>query len=255
MKIKKSLGTQWAPSPAWIIPKWTIHFVFIEYLHINFFGIIAVLQIMYSFGNNCDAIKIHFRHRPEHKSGGRESSSYIGSIKNINEAEYEASDELCKQQSWMVNNDQVFSILQCTSEWESHAQAHLFFFILDSIVDKPAFMTLSNDHGANIYANVSGQQSQPLYGNITDTTPLIRQPEYDPMIPETCPVFIDDLGQYVSENHSNLNAGFKEQYKVTVSISDSIYGRILIKHDIIIACNEGWSMTIILHVHNYAHLT
>ena len=84
-------------------------------------------------------------------------------------------------------------------------------FSADSVVDdKKDPIPPPDDDGANIYANVVGQ---PLYGNTPDA-PFIRQPEYDPMIPETCPVFIDDLGQYVSENHSNMNAGFKEQYKV-----------------------------------------
>lgn len=49
-----------------------------------------------------------------------------------------------------------------------------------------------------------------MYENPTS----IKQAPFDPMIPETCPVSVDDLGRYVAENHFNANNKFKEQFKV-----------------------------------------
>ena len=64
------------------------------------------------------------------------------------------------------------------------------------------------------YGNIITGPEQLQSDNVTTTTDTI----YDPMIPETCPILIDDLGQYVSDNHCNLNSGFKDQYQVIIII-------------------------------------
>ena len=54
-----------------------------------------------------------------------------------------------------------------------------------------------------------------MYENPTS----LKQAPFDPMIPETYPVSVDDLGRYVAENHFNENNKFKEQFKVCDSLN------------------------------------
>ena len=83
---------------------------------------------------------------------------------------------------------------------------------LDSYVDHtvavPVYEAVSN-----IYVDVS----DGLYTDLSDQV-FVLSP-YDPMIPETCPVSINDIELYVSKNHSNMNSGFREQFKVYLSNS------------------------------------
>ena len=39
---------------------------------------------------------------------------------------------------------------------------------------------------------------------------------FDPLIPCTCPVSVNELGTYVASCHSDGNAGFSKQYQVNI---------------------------------------
>ena len=41
-------------------------------------------------------------------------------------------------------------------------------------------------------------------------------PVFDPLIPNTCPVSISDLGTHVASYHSDTNTAFNQQYQVTI---------------------------------------
>lgn len=86
----------------------------------------------------------------------------------------------------------------------------LYCPFIDTTVDDAAKPSQQND--GNIYANVT----TPVYGNIDD----LERP-YDPEIPVVCPVPVVELGSHVSRNHSNMNTGFKDQYKVIKPFSDT----------------------------------
>ena len=78
---------------------------------------------------------------------------------------------------------------------------------VDYIVHVPVYEAVTN-----IYAYATVDVSDGLYTDPSDQGPVLSP--YDPMIPETCPVPLNDFGLYVSKNHSNLNSGFREQFKV-----------------------------------------
>ena len=74
-------------------------------------------------------------------------------------------------------------------------------------------------------------------GDITDITYAVPSSSvhthpppstiYDPQIPPTLPISLDDLGTHVASCHSDGNAAFNEQYKVII-INNSI--SFIIKH-------------------------
>ena len=82
---------------------------------------------------------------------------------------------------------------------------------IDTTVDDTAKPSQQDD--GNIYANVT---DTPVYGNIDDP----GRP-YDPQIPVVCPVSVVELGSHVLQNHSNMNNGFKDQYKVIMPSSNT----------------------------------
>lgn len=43
---------------------------------------------------------------------------------------------------------------------------------------------------------------------------------YNPQIPHTLPISLDDLGIHIASCHSGGNAGFAEQYKVNVILTN-----------------------------------
>ena len=64
-------------------------------------------------------------------------------------------------------------------------------------------------------------------GGITDTlyvvpsSPVHSPPptiNFDPQIPPTLPILLDDLGTHVASCHSDSNAAFSEQYKVKMKL-------------------------------------
>lgn len=83
----------------------------------------------------------------------------------------------------------------------------LSIYFIDTTVNTtvPSF-----EANASIYANT--EVTTDLYENpgAAKATP----PPYDPMIPEIRPILLEAFGQYVAENHYNLNTGFREHYKV-----------------------------------------
>ena len=58
------------------------------------------------------------------------------------------------------------------------------------------------------YANVKEKSSSPVYATPPSPCP------FDPQIPPTLPISLDDLGTHVASCHSDGNAAFSEQYKV-----------------------------------------
>ena len=82
---------------------------------------------------------------------------------------------------------------------------------LDSYVDHKVAVPVY-EAVTNIYAYTTFDVADGLYTDPSDLGPVLSP--YDPMIPETCPVPLNDFGLYVSKNHSNVNSGFREQFKV-----------------------------------------
>ena len=74
---------------------------------------------------------------------------------------------------------------------------------------------------ATVYMNMSYDKSQE--SDITDITYAVPPPSiiFDPQIPPTLPISLDDLGTHVASCHSDGNAAFSEQYKVII-INDKI---------------------------------
>ena len=77
---------------------------------------------------------------------------------------------------------------------------------------------------ATVYMNMSYDKSQE--NDITDITyavpstsvhtPPPPSTSFDPQIPPTLPISLDDLGTHVASCHSDGNAAFSEQYKVII---------------------------------------
>ena len=80
----------------------------------------------------------------------------------------------------------------------------LIVICIGTVVDVDSTNTSSTQE--HLCGSITGLELQDDVTNETTT--------FNPLIPETRPVFIDLLNQYVSDNHSNLNSGFKEQFKV-----------------------------------------
>ena len=69
------------------------------------------------------------------------------------------------------------------------------------------------------YTNTT--ETIPTYDDINISSSLHKSFSYDPQIPPTLPISLDDLGTHVASCHSDGNAAFSEQYKVII-IYDSI---------------------------------
>ena len=72
----------------------------------------------------------------------------------------------------------------------------------------------------DLYTTINDAVKQDaLYANVeikntnggTGATPV-----FDPLIPNTCPVSIDDLGTHVASYHSDTNSAFNQQYQVVI---------------------------------------
>ena len=69
------------------------------------------------------------------------------------------------------------------------------------------------------YTNIT--ENIPTYDDINVSSSLHKNSSYDPQIPPTLPISLDDLSTHVASCHSDGNAAFSEQYKVII-IYDSI---------------------------------
>ena len=71
------------------------------------------------------------------------------------------------------------------------------------------------------YTNITENTS--TYDNINNVSSSVyKSYSYDPQIPPTLPISLNDLGTHVASCHSDGNAAFSEQYKVIIIIYDSI---------------------------------
>ena len=61
----------------------------------------------------------------------------------------------------------------------------------------------------------------PTYDDINDSSSCQKTSSYDPQIPPTLFISLDDLGTHVASCHSDGNAPFSQQYKVII-IYDSL---------------------------------
>ena len=70
------------------------------------------------------------------------------------------------------------------------------------------------------YTNITENTSTyDVINNVSSS--VYKSYSYDPQIPPTLPISLDDLGTHVASCHSDGNAAFSEQYKVII-IYDSI---------------------------------
>ena len=70
------------------------------------------------------------------------------------------------------------------------------------------------------YTNITENTSTyDVINNVSSS--VYKSSSYDPQIPSTLPISLDDLGTHVASCHSDGNAAFSEQYKVII-IYDSI---------------------------------
>ena len=97
--------------------------------------------------------------------------------------------------------------------------------ITNELLEYTALTDQSSPTEATVYMNMSYDKSQD--GDITDITYAVPSSSvhthppppstiYDPQIPPTLPISLDDLGTHVASCHSNGNAAFNEQYKVII---------------------------------------
>ena len=49
---------------------------------------------------------------------------------------------------------------------------------------------------------------------VTGIYSAVKDVLYDPEIPDTCPVPVEEFGKFVIMNHKDTNKGFKELYRV-----------------------------------------
>ena len=69
----------------------------------------------------------------------------------------------------------------------------------------------------DLYTTVDTAKQDPLYANVQqkDANGVAgAAPVFDPLIPNTCPVSISDLGTHVASYHSDNNTAFNQQYQV-----------------------------------------
>ena len=71
----------------------------------------------------------------------------------------------------------------------------------------------------NVVSDVT--ESSVVESNLTneeDHSVLLQPPasSFDPLIPCTCPISVNELGTYVASCHSDGNAGFSKQYQVNI---------------------------------------
>ena len=71
------------------------------------------------------------------------------------------------------------------------------------------------------FCTVTEAPSTPtvVESNTYDSVPLqAPTPSFDPLIPCTCPISVNDLGTHVASCHSESNAGFNQQYQVMLKL-------------------------------------
>ena len=66
---------------------------------------------------------------------------------------------------------------------------------------------------AGLYANTTDNSSNAVYSVPSIQAPPLLPP-FNPMIPEISPILVNELGNYVSEKHFGMNAGFKAEFQV-----------------------------------------
>ena len=81
---------------------------------------------------------------------------------------------------------------------------------LDTTVDSK---TPDYEAVTGLYANTTNDSSNAVYSDPSTQTPP-PLPPFNPMIPETSPIPVNELGNYVSEKHFGMNAGFKAEFQV-----------------------------------------
>ena len=78
-------------------------------------------------------------------------------------------------------------------------------------------VTETND----LYTTVDTAKQDPLYANVEQkgTNGVTgAAPVFDPLIPNTCPVSVSDLGTHVASHHSDNNTAFNQQYQVQIKL-------------------------------------
>ena len=81
---------------------------------------------------------------------------------------------------------------------------------LDTTVDSK---TPDYEAVTGLYANTPDNSSNAVYSFPSRQAPP-PLPPFNPMIPETSPIRVNELGNYVSEKHFGMNAGFKAEFQV-----------------------------------------
>ena len=89
-------------------------------------------------------------------------------------------------------------------------------------IEYEAMTNMNNSHTTDDEYTVI--TSEPTYANVTEkgSCPIYAippsPPPFDPQIPPTLPISLDDLGTHVASCHSDSNAAFSEQYKVRTDV-------------------------------------
>ena len=83
------------------------------------------------------------------------------------------------------------------------------------------FTAVSTHDQTAMYSNV--KTTEVIYSDVTEEYSYsipsqAPTPSFDPLIPCTCPISINDLGTHVVSYHSDSNAGFSQQYQVMTKL-------------------------------------
>ena len=88
----------------------------------------------------------------------------------------------------------------------------------DTIVDSK---TPDYEAVTGLYANTTNDSSNPVYSDPSIQAPPLLPP-FNPMILETSPIPVNELGNYVSEKHFGMNAGFKAEFQVWSGVRNNL---------------------------------
>ena len=89
---------------------------------------------------------------------------------------------------------------------------------LDTTVDSK---TPDYEAVTGLYANTTDNSSNAVYSDPSTQAPP-PLPPFNPMIPETSPIPVNELGNYVSEKHFGMNAGFKAEFQVWSRVRNNL---------------------------------
>ena len=96
-----------------------------------------------------------------------------------------------------------------------------FVSIFDFYVYIIIYTAASTDDQTAMYFNVT--TTEAIYSDVTEENSYsvpsqAPTPSFDPLIPCTCPISVNDLGTHVASCHSDSNAGFSQQYQVMLKL-------------------------------------